>query len=147
MKGGRYILYTLPLIFLLKAKYERLRGVCMKQTTKNLLKNWEVRQMEKSASKFYQYEEEINGTKYIFQNVGKRMAIRMTDEATVTDENGNQRRSTEKIMDLAYKHIVVSPSVSFEYFDEPEHEADFERVNEIIGEFLAGNFRNLGKEN
>ena len=115
----------------------------MKKQTKNLLKNWEVRQMEKNASKFYQYTEEINGTTYIFQAVGKRMLTRMIDEATGADG----KRSTEKVLDLGFKHIVVSPSVSFEYFDEPEHEEDFERVTEIIGEFLAGNFRNLGKEN
>lgn len=114
----------------------------MKAETKQMLKNMEVRKMESKTSKFYQYTEEINGTTYIFQQVGKRMLIRITDEAT--DKDG--KRSNEKLMDLAFKHIVVSPTVNFEYFDDPEHEDDFDRVTEIVGEFLAGNFRNLGKE-
>ena len=94
------------------------------------------------ASKFYQYKEEINGTTYVFQHCGKRKLIRMTDEAT--DKDG--KRSNEKLMDLAFENIVVSPSVNFEYFDDPAHEDDFDRVTEILGEFLSGNFRNLGKE-
>lgn len=113
----------------------------MKKQTKNLLKEMELKKIMAEASKIYQYEEEINGTKYVFQHCGKRMLIRMTDEAT--DKDG--KRSNEKLMDLAFKNIVVMPTVSFEYFDDPEHEDDFDRVTEIIGEFLAGNFRNLGK--
>ena len=116
----------------------------MKAETKQMLKNMEVRKnMSNEAKKnFYQYSEEINGTTYVFQHPGKRMIIRMTDEAT--DKDG--KRLNEKLIDLAFKNIVVSPTVNFEYFDDPEHEEDFDRVTEILGEFLAGNFRNLGKE-
>ena len=98
--------------------------------------------MASNADKFYQYSEEINGVTYVFQYVGKRMLTRMVDEAT--DSNG--KRSTEKALEMAFEHIVVSPKVTFEYFDEPEHEEAYDRVCEIIGEFLSGNFRNLGKE-
>lgn len=115
------------------------------KTSKNKLfkeMEWKNAMANEAKSKFYQYSEEINGTTYIFQAVGKRMLTRIIDEATGADG----KRSTEKVMDLAFKHIIVSPEVTFEYFDEPEHEEDFDRVAEIIGEFLAGNFRNLGKK-
>lgn len=108
---------------------------------------WKNAMANEAKNKFYQYKEEINGTTYVFQYPGKRTIIRITDEATVVDKNGNSKRSTEIALELAFKNIIVSPEVTFEYFDEPEHEDDFDRVTEIVGEFLAGNFRNLGKEN
>ena len=116
----------------------------MKTSKKDLFKEmeWKNAMANEAKSKFYQYSEEINGVTYVFQHPGKRMITRMVDEAT--DKDG--KRSTEKMMDMAFKHIVVSPEVNFEYFDEPEHEDSFDRVTEIIGEFLAGNFRDLGKE-
>lgn len=117
----------------------------MKAETKQLLNEMEAKKnmSNEAKNRFYQYEEEINGVKYVFQHPGKRMIIRMTDEATEV----NGKRSFEKMLDLSFKHIVVSPTVSFEYFDDPEHDAEYDRVCEICGEFAAGNFRDLGKEN
>lgn len=113
-----------------------------KTETKNMLKSMEERKIMSEGSKFYQYKENINGTEYVFQFPGHRMVAKITDMATVI-ENGQEKRSREKLIELMFEHIVVSPSVSYDYFD--EHDQDFERVVEIASEFMGSNFRNIKK--
>lgn len=113
-----------------------------KTETKKMLKNMEERKIMSEGSKFYQYKEEINGTEYVFQFPGHRMVAKITDMATIIVD-GQEKRSREKLIELMFQHIVVSPAVSYDYFD--EHDQDFERVVEIASEFMGGNFRNIRK--
>lgn len=112
-----------------------------KRETKQILKDFErksVMAQENKDIKFYQYEEEVNGTKYVFQYCGKRRALQITDEATM----GEKRVSKEKLMDLMLKEIVVSPTVDLDYFDLEEYMDDFDRVIEIASIIFNGKFRN-----
>ena len=111
-----------------------------KSETMKMLKEKEIREMEGKSSRFYQYEEEVNGTKYVFQYPGKRACLRITDEAT-TNEN---KRLNEKFIDLMLKNIVVQPKVDLDYFD--EHDEDYERVVEISSTIFQGQFGELKKQ-
>lgn len=92
-------------------------------------------------AKFYQYTEEINGTTYVFQYCGKRRALQITDEAT----DSNNKTHKELLIDRMLKEIVVSPTVNLDYFDDPEHMDDFDRVIEVANIILGGKFRNNEK--
>ena len=89
-------------------------------------------------AKFYQYKETINETEYVFQYCGKRRALQIMDESTDKDN----KNSKEKLIENMLKEIVVSPSVDLDYFDEPEHMEDFDRVVEVANIILSGKFRN-----
>lgn len=116
-----------------------------KQTqTKKLLKeigDKNIMKQDLKNAKFYQYTEEINGTTYVFQYCGKRRALQITDEAT----DANNKTSKEKLIERMLKEIVVSPTVDLDYFDDPEHMDDFDRVIEIANIILGGKFRNNPK--
>lgn len=83
---------------------------------------------------FEQRKEEINGTEYTFQFPGVRAANEMADRSK--NENGVVMQT--KLQEEYWKHIVVDPKVSFDYFDEKSD--DYAKVLEVAGEVFNGPF-------
>ncbi len=76
---------------------------------------------------------EIEGVQYTFQHPGTREYARIQDKTL--NENGVP--SMEKMAEEVFKHVVVDPKVSFEYFD--EHDG----FDEVLKEAMT--FLNSGK--
>lgn len=83
---------------------------------------------------FEQRKKEINGTEYTFQFPGVRAANEMADRSK--NENGVVMQT--KLQEEYWKHIVVDPKVSFDYFDEKSD--DYAKVLEVAGEVFNGPF-------
>ncbi len=83
---------------------------------------------------FEQRKEEVNGTEYTFQFPGVRAANEMADRSK--NENGVVMQT--KLQEEYWKHIVVEPKVSFDYFDEKSD--DYAKVLEVAGEVFNGPF-------
>ncbi|MDE3837937.1 hypothetical protein C0966_00750 [Bacillus methanolicus] len=71
----------------------------------------------------------VEGIEYTLQHPGTREYLRIQDRAQT--ETGVP--STEKLAEELFKHVIVNPKVSFEYFD--EHEG-FEEVLKEAMTFL-----------
>lgn len=76
---------------------------------------------------------EIEGVKYTLQHPGSREYLRIQDRT----QNEFGVPSMEKMAEELFKHVVVDPKVSIEYFD--EHDG----MDELIKE--AMNFLRTGK--
>lgn len=86
------------------------------------------------AKSFEQRTEEINGTDYVFQFPGIRAANEITDRCKNQHGVVQQTKMSEEF----FKHVVVSPKVDWDYFEEkPE---DFAKVIEVAGEVFQGPF-------
>ena len=83
---------------------------------------------------FEQRTEEINGTKYVFQFPGVRAANEAADRAK--NEHGVLMQT--KLQEELWKHVVVSPKVDFEYFEEKMD--DYAKVLEVAQEVFNGPF-------
>ncbi|CAM4012780.1 hypothetical protein [Mesobacillus zeae] len=75
----------------------------------------------------------VEGIDYTLQHPGSREYMRIQDR--ITQDNGVP--SSEKTADEVFKHIVVDPKVSFDYFDENDG------LEEVIKEALS--FLRTGK--
>ncbi|MGC4378253.1 hypothetical protein WD019_15195 [Fictibacillus sp. Mic-4] len=106
-------------------------------------KNNHTRQSNRAASLYLHYKGEIfkmpkigtqktitvEGQEYILQHPGTREFIRIQDR--IMTENGVP--SNEKLAEELFKHVIVDPKVSWEYFD--EHDG-FEEVFQETMSFL-----------
>ncbi|OES45228.1 hypothetical protein [Domibacillus iocasae] len=71
----------------------------------------------------------IEGVKYTFQHPGTEAALDIQDRA-VTKTGGF---SSKKMAEELFKHVIIEPKVSFDYFD--EHDG-FDEVFEEAFTFL-----------
>ncbi|MCY1690739.1 hypothetical protein OVA29_08725 [Exiguobacterium sp. SL14] len=85
---------------------------------------------------FEQRVEEINGTKYTFQFPGLRAVNEITDRTK--NQHGIVQQT--KMQEEFFKHIIVEPKVSFDYFDDKpdDYKAVMEIANEVFQGPLAG---------
>ena len=81
---------------------------------------------------FEQRTEEINGTKYTFQFPGLRAVNEITDRSK--NEHGVVQQT--KIQEELFKHVIVEPKVSFDYFDEKPK--DYKQVIQVAQEVFQG---------
>lgn len=87
------------------------------------------------AKQFEQRKETINGTDYVFQFPG----IRAVNEITDRCKNQHGVVMQAKMNEEYFKHVVVEPKVSWDYFEEkPE---DYVQVLEVANEVFQGPFQ------
>ncbi len=83
---------------------------------------------------FEQRKETINETEYTFQFPGVRAANEIADRA----KNADGVLMQTKLQEELWKHVVVSPKVSFDYFEEKMD--DYAKVLEVAQEVFNGPF-------
>lgn len=84
---------------------------------------------------FEQRKEVINGTEYVFQFPGLRAANEISDRAK--NQFGVVQQT--KMQDEYFAHVVVSPKVSWDYFENEKPE-DYAQVLKICNEVFQGPF-------
>lgn len=75
----------------------------------------------------------VEGIEYTLQHPGSRESLKIQDR--IMQDNGVP--SSEKVAEEMFKHIIVEPKVSFDYFD--EHEG----MDEVLKEAMT--FLRTGK--
>ncbi|MFC2948532.1 hypothetical protein [Virgibacillus sediminis] len=75
---------------------------------------------------------EIEGIEYTLQHPGTRAYAQIQDRIQL----GGGKVSSEKMSEELFKHVVVEPKVSFEYFD--EHDGYEEVVEEAMTFLRSG---------
>jgi hypothetical protein len=98
-------------------------------------------EMFKMAKIGTQKQVEIEGVVYTLQYPGARERMRIQDRAQL--EGG--RMSSEKLAEELFKHVIVDPKVSFEYFDGNDEKGiePHEGLDELLEE--AMNFLKSGR--
>lgn len=87
------------------------------------------------AKTFEQRTETINGTEYVFQFPGLRAANEISDRSK--NQFGVVQQT--KIQEELFNHVIVSPKVGWDYFEQEKPE-DYAQVLKIAQEVFQGPF-------
>lgn len=86
--------------------------------------------------KFYTATKKIGNQEYTCQFNGISAALKAVDDSYI---EGTNNTSVEKMAKYLFEHVVVSPKVTIDDFDNME---EFNEVVSFAREVMQGNFRN-----